>query len=268
MEQYILTPVVIEGIAKILGDTNEGLTGTEIRNYRIQSNIEDIDSTKTKWVRLHNAFINMCAESECSNRVLRFIRVALAPERFVSDKLRFESFRDKVNQQLAFCCCRYNEDGTFSMIQKATTISDVEIKANNLKLEVEKRKAHPAILNYCKAELLQNNYFHAVFEANKGLFQRIRELSGNDKDGTNLINEVFSSSNPVLIINDFRSTSEKNEHCGFANLLRGLCGMFRNPEAHEPKVLWDMEEQDALEILGIISYCHRRLDNAQKIRMV
>lgn len=44
--------------------------------------------------------------------------------------------------------------------------------------------------------------------------------------------------------------------------------MFRNPEAHEPKVEWNISEQDALEILGIISYCHRRLDKAQQIRTV
>ena len=40
--------------------------------------------------------------------------------------------------------------------------------------------------------------------------------------------------------------------------------MFRNPTAHEPKVDWEISEQNALEILGIISYCHRRLDNYQK----
>ena len=44
--------------------------------------------------------------------------------------------------------------------------------------------------------------------------------------------------------------------------------MFRNTEAHVPKIYWDLEEQDAIEILGMISYCHRRLDNAQKIRTV
>jgi hypothetical protein len=42
--------------------------------------------------------------------------------------------------------------------------------------------------------------------------------------------------------------------------------MFRNPTAREPKVDWDVTEQDVIEILGIISYCHRRLDNAQKIK--
>ena len=112
---------------------------------------------------------------------------------------------------------------------------------------------------------MTNNYFHAVFEANKGLFARIRELSGLETDGNALIEEVFSS-NPILIINNFITQSEKDEHKGFCNLLKGLCGMFRNTEAHEPKVTWIITEQDALEILGIISYCHRRLDKAHKIR--
>jgi hypothetical protein len=63
-----------------------------------------------------------------------------------------------------------------------------------------------------------------------------------------------------------QSKSEKDEHSGFCNILKGLCGMFRNPEAHEPKIVWNISEQDALEILAMISYCHRRLDNTQKIR--
>lgn len=267
MEQYILTSIVIERIANILGDTEEGLTGTEIHKCLLLSNIEDIDDRNTKRYRLYNAFAKVCNESKCSNPVFKFISVALAPERYVDDKNRFESLRIKVNQQLAFCGYQYNPDGKFSRIKKASIISDVEIKADNLKQEIDKRKSHREISKYCKAELLQNNYFHAVFEANKGLFQRIRELSGATDDGNKLIEFVFSS-NPVLIINNYITKSEKDEHTGFANLLKGLCGMFRNPEAHEPKISWDIDEQDALEILGIISYCHRRLDNAQKIRMI
>ncbi|HJD09673.1 MAG TPA: TIGR02391 family protein, partial [Candidatus Phocaeicola caecigallinarum] len=85
------------------------------------------------------------------------------------------------------------------------------------------------------------------------------------KDGINLIEEVFSK-NPILIINNYQTSSEQNEHIGFCNLLKGLCSMFRNPTAHEPKIDWNISEQDALDILGVISYCHRRLDNAQRIR--
>ena len=266
MEKRILTPIVIEGIANVLGDTSEGLTGSEIHKLLLQSNIEDIDPVNTKRIRLYNAFAESHNTLKCSNNILKFIANALAPARFVGNKDRFDNLREKVNQQLAFCGYQYNENGKFSIIEKANVIADVEIKANNLKQEIEKRNGHAEIFKYCKAELLQNNYFHAVFEANKGLFQRIRDLSGHNEDGNKLIEYVFSS-NPVLIINNFTSKSEKDEHAGFANLLKGLCSMFRNPEAHEPKIYWEIEEQDALEILGIISYCHRRLDNAQKIRM-
>lgn len=100
----------------------------------------------------------------------------------------------------------------------------------------------------------------------KGYFRELKDLSGLTTDGVTLIEQVFSA-NPILIINNYTSPSEKDEHKGFCNLLKGLCGMFRNTEAHEPKYSWNITEQDALEILGMVSYCHRRLDNVHKIRM-
>lgn len=256
---------IIEMISNILGETNKGLKGPEIRRFLLQSNIEDVDPTNTKRIRLFNAFANEQNKNQCSNRILIFIQTALSPSRFVNDQQEFERFRNEVNQQLAFVGYELLENGKYRIIDKAYTISDVKIKVDNLKQELEQRKSHKEIFKYCKEELLQNNYFHAVLEANKGLFQRIRDLSGIDEDGNKLIEHVFSK-NPIITINDFKSSSEKNEHNGFCNLLKGLCSMFRNPTAHEPKIDWEVSEQDALEILGIISYCHRRLDNAKKIR--
>lgn len=157
------------------------------------------------------------------------------------------------------------EDRKFAVVNKASTISDVEIKVENLKQELAERNTHAQIFKYYTPELINNNYFRSVFEANKGLFQRIRELSGLATDGNKLIEEVFGT-NPILIINNYQSQQEKDEHTGFSNMLKGFCGMFRNPEAHQPKICWNIDKQDALEILGLISYCHRRLDKAQKIR--
>lgn len=260
-----LPPNVIEMIAMTLGDTNNGLTGTEIHRLLLQSNIEDIDESNTKWKRLFNAFAENQNKLHCSNQILNFIKYALAPSRFVNNPERLRRLLSNVNVQLAFVGFELKENGQYREITAAKTISDVQIKVDNLKQELDKRNAHIEIFKYCKAELLQNNYFHSVLEANKGLFQRIRELAGITTDGNTLIEQVFSS-NPILIINNYQTSSEKNEHIGFCNMLKGLCSMFRNPTAHEPKVEWDINEQDALDILGIISYCHRRLDKAQKIR--
>lgn len=104
-------------------------------------------------------------------------------------------------------------------------------------------------------------------ESSKGLIKRIQDLAGVKYDGQNLMENVFKDDNPILIINNFQSKSEKDEHRGFRNLLIGIVTMFRNPSSHELKVEWNMSEQDALDIMAMISYCHRRLDKAQKIRI-
>jgi uncharacterized protein (TIGR02391 family) len=259
---------VLEMISNIIGDTEKGLTGSEIHRFLLQANIEDMTQEgvmMAKRKNLFNSLANNQNKNKCSNHILIFIALVLALSRYVDKPEEYERLRNAVNQQLAFVGYELKADGKYREVEPAETISDVQIKVDNLKQELENRNAHSEVFKYCRAELLQNNYFHAVLEANKGLFQKIREMSGLQTDGNALIEQVFSS-NPILTINNYQSSSEKNEHNGFCNLLKGLCSMFRNPTAHEPKVDWEITEQDALEILGIISYCYRRLDNAKKNR--
>jgi TIGR02391 family protein len=265
IKRKCFTHAVLEGISKILGDTGNGLTGSEIQHLLAQSGINDVSPSSTKWKRLFDAFAVYQNENKCSNHILNFIAFALAPAKFVNIPEVFSEKRNLINQQLSFIGYQFNDTGKFSEIAQAKTISEAQRRANDLKTKLEERKTHVDIIKYCKAELLANNYFHSVFEANKGLFQRIRDLSLHNEDGNKLIEFVFSN-NPVLIINNYQTSSEQDEHKGFCNILKGLCGMFRNPEAHEPKISWEVSEQDALEILSMISYCHRRLDNAQKIK--
>jgi uncharacterized protein (TIGR02391 family) len=75
------------------------------------------------------------------------------------------------------------------------------------------------VLNYCRAELLDENYFHAVFEATKGVAERIRLLSGLNGDGADLVNKAFAGQQPVLALGPLTTESEKSEQKGFANLL-------------------------------------------------
>lgn len=261
----------LETLCEIIGETNDGLTGTELHRFILQSQMEDVsynDTFLAKRKKLYNAFANEINTHHCSNNIVVFLQLVLDPARYVGRQELFEDRRQAVNKQLAFEGLEIDETGkAVALKEKASRLQDIELRVKGLHNKLEQRNSHPAIFAYCRAELIAENYFHAVMEANKGLFQRIRDISGVEADGNRLIEQVFSS-NPVVIINNFTSQSEKDEHTGFCNLLKGLCTMFRNPLAHEPKVEWPISEQDALEILGIISYCHRRLDNAHKIRLV
>ena len=74
------------------------------------------------------------------------------------------------------------------------------------------RQIHPEVLKYCKAELMQDNYFHAIFEATKGLAQRIRDMSSCQGDGAALVDRVFAIDQPVLAFNALMTDTEKSEH--------------------------------------------------------
>ena len=84
-------------------------------------------------------------------------------------------------------------------------------------------------------------------------------MTGVQTDGAALIDTVFAIERPMLAMNALRSETEKSEHKGFAALLKGCFAAVRNPLAHEPKILWDGED-DAADYLSLISLLHRKLD--------
>ena len=47
------------------------------------------------------------------------------------------------------------------------------------------------------------------------------------------------------------------------NLIKGLFGLIRNPTAHVPKIKFPIEEDEALDLMILISYIHKRLDKAK-----
>ncbi len=54
------------------------------------------------------------------------------------------------------------------------------------------------------------------------------------------------------------------EHTG---LMTRMKGTFLNPTPHAPKISWKMSEQDALDLLTIVSLLLRSLDEAVQTRV-
>lgn len=256
---------VLEHIAKAIGDTSNGLKSSEIAGFLSSCGLVDTSPTLTKWKRLYNAFVTNQNSQQCSNAILKFIQTTVHPIRYTNEQ-EFENKRKQINEALAYSGYELQANGKFREVAKATTIREAQQRANDLLNTLQSRGIHNEIFKYCTAELIDKNYFHAVFEACKGLFNRIRSLSYQNTDGVQLVQYVFN--HPVLVINDYQTKQEKDEQKGFEAILEGICNMFRNPEAHQPKIEWPVSEQDALEILALISYCHRRLDNARRIENI
>jgi uncharacterized protein (TIGR02391 family) len=55
-----------------------------------------------------------------------------------------------------------------------------------MRAELTRRQVHPDIFRFCRAELMQQHYFHAVLEASKSLAGKIRDPTGLQGDGAAL----------------------------------------------------------------------------------
>lgn len=252
----------IESLAKVLGECGYGSDISRVLKAR---GLADRSGQSTKWRRLYWVFLDIQRRDKCANGILAFISSFLAPVRFVDRQDEFEGHRTDLNRILAFSGIEYGSDGHFRTRDLAQTIEEAERRANAIRAKFRGRRLHSEVRKYCEAEMMVEDYFHAVFEAAKGLAQRIRNMSDVGYDGARLVDAVFSIEQPLLAINTLRTETERSEHKGFAQLLKGCFGAVRNPLAHEPRVLWKGED-DAADYLSLISLLHRKLDDCVPTR--
>lgn len=259
--------VNLEQVSNVLGDTSTGLTGSEIGRYLGECGIDDPIPGMTKRIRLYEALITRQRSDGCANNVCAFIQRVMNPVLHVQAPGYFETKQAELNSVLAFEGLRLNKEGKLERCKVAKTISDAQTIADQLRRKLIDRDVHPDVLKFCRAELVEGNYFHAVLEASKSLAQKIRDKTGFTSDGNTLVDSAFSIGKkkyPALAFNSLSTDSELSEHNGLINLMKGFFGTFRNPTAHAPRIAWKLTEQDALDMMTVASLLHRRLDEAVK----
>ena len=257
----------IEQVSSVLGDTSTGLTGSEIGRYLRECGVDDPHPGITKRVRLFEALVARQRRDGCANNVCAFIQRVMNPVLHVQSPDYFESKKTELNRVLSFEGLRLNDEGKLEQCRHVRTISEAEAAADNLRSKLTDRGVNADILRFCRAELVQGNYFHAVLEAAKSVAQKIRDKSGLTSDGAELVDEAFGigkKAYPLLAFNALSTDSEQSEHKGLMNLMKGFFGTFRNPTAHAPRIAWEITEQDALDMMTLASLLHRRLDEAVK----
>ncbi|MGX1501158.1 uncharacterized protein (TIGR02391 family) [Labrenzia sp. MBR-25] len=252
----------LQAIADALGDTEDGLIGSEIAHLLQTVGIVDTDPQMTKRHRLYNAFANDQNRRKDRTRIIGFVRKAMKPERFAREQKRFEPMRQNLNRALAFAGLAIEASGQLVSASAVQTLSEASKRARELREDLASRGVHPDVLSFCREELLADNYFHAVLEAVKSVAEKIRTRTGLTDDGGVLVDRAFGGDRPMLAINALSTESEKSEQKGFCNLLKGTFGMFRNTTAHAPRIYWKMSKKDAEDLLSMVSLMHRRIDAA------
>lgn len=265
MKQISLQRETLEVLSELI---SEMFTHSEITNLFLQHKYKNICSEGNKFVRVYNTFASEYNSRQDVAVILNVIFSVINPVQFATQEA-YEDLLYKINTALAHDGLRLsfnNGNKKVHIIKKARDINDAKSKASQLRHILESRGIHPYVLRFCKSELLQDNYFHAVLEASKSIYSRIRKLSYLYEDGNKLIDIAFSTKNPILKINPLETQSDISEQIGFMNLIKGTTSMFRNPTAHEAKIYWAISKEEAIDLLTIISFIHKKLDKAKLVQ--
>ena len=174
--------------------------------------------------------------------------------------------RTNLDRALAFAGLAVHPSGELASVEQAQTLTEAQRRALELRSDLEIRKVYPDVLRFCRKELVSDNYFHAILEAAKSVADKLRDRSGFTDDGAALVDRVLMGEAPILPINPLETESDRSEQRGFANLIKGAFGMFRNTTAHVPKITWAVNRDDAEEVLTLLSMIHKRLDSARGAR--
>lgn len=264
----VLSNSELERISNVLGDTSSGFTGSQITRFLSICGISDAMPNGTKRIRLFNSFADHCNKNKSSNCVYRFIQEALNPSRWLDSPYNREKMATSINEVLALKGIQIESNNEFVIVQRSETVSEAKRRASQLNQKLYSLHVHPLVLKCCRAELLQDNYFHAVFEAAKSLTDRISEETTLALDGSRLIERAFSLDNPAIVMNKLETDSEKNQHRGLKELLLGINYSVRNVTAHELKIKWAVSEDKAINMLNIISSLHYELDECHFIKQM
>jgi uncharacterized protein (TIGR02391 family) len=255
----------LQAIADALGDTSEGLTGSEIGHLLTVCGMSYPCPSLTKRHRLYNAFAENQNTRKDRSAILAFIRKSMKPELYAREPERYEPMRANLNRALLFAGLAMDATGALTKSEAARTLTEAERRAAELRNDLEIRNVHPDVLRFCRQELLVENYFHAVLEATKSVANKLRDRTGLTEDGAKLADQVFGGETPPLVINSFQTESEKSEQRGFVNLVKGAFGLFRNTTAHVPKIAWAVNRSDAEEAFSLLSMIHKRIDGATRL---
>jgi len=269
----------LKSICAVLADTFNGLTKAEIQSHLKNCNIPIISDG---YRNIGNGYayqvgankrdflfsclatqINKTGSCKCT---YDFIQSVLNPINYtrLDNRGKYEWLFEELNKVLILLGMQVRKDGIIIVVEKATTLNEVDKRVSHLKKKLYERSIHNEVVKYCESDYLRKDYFDAVFEASKGLAERVREIMGLKTDGGTLFDTAFSTKDPYLFFNKLSTESELSEFKGLKELLCAIFHLARNPEAHTPKINWKVDEGKALDILTLISFAHKYLDECHK----
>ena len=123
---------------------------------------------------------------------------------------------------------------------------------------------HPIIIKSSYRQYRDGHYRDSVLNAVVAVFDLIRERTGLQEDGIQLVGRAFSIENPFLVLSTLDTESGKNEQKGFIQILQGAYLGIRNPKAHSLST--DLTQDATAQYLVFASLLARQIEESRVVK--
>jgi uncharacterized protein (TIGR02391 family) len=122
---------------------------------------------------------------------------------------------------------------------------------------------HPAITGVAKSRFDAGHYADAVETSlkhvNATVKTKVKKKTGNELDGSSLMNTAFSIKNPIIALDDLSTESGRNSQVGYMQIFAGSITGIRNPKAHE---IINIDRTRAIHLLFLASLLMYKVDES------
>lgn len=246
--------MTLEEIARAIGDS---YTGAQLPRFLRDSGIRDefipLTVIGSKWEYLLDIFERLHDGGSDARRTLRTFTGNWLENRLHTWPA--PELRKRIVAQLAQQGWRVCEGTLVIGAQETADLGSITPAGRDARIA----SLHPEI-RQAAGRYLENHMEVAIFEAMKAVNMRVRDMTGLDLEGSDLMSKALSEKTPRLVLADLTTETGRNIQAGFRFLFMGAVRGIRNPDAHE--LFQPLDDAEALEKLGFASMLMRHLDQA------
>ena len=122
------------------------------------------------------------------------------------------------------------------------------------------REIMPELWEAIQKKYEAENYTDAILDAIYKITNTIRDKTGLESDGQELVGSAFGGNNPLIKVTKMQTDSDKSTQKGVMEMLKGLYGAVRNPRSHD--AMADSKE-DADSIILFVNYLLKLIDQSK-----
>ena len=231
---------------------------TQITEFLEEAGCRDISLPSWKTRQALRSTLVELQKTSGPPTILKLIETVCDPQEHMGKTERHKKTVNKFNEYLEFYSLKIDKRGKAILISEEQKTSSInETKNSNL---FGSRHFHDEVVKHAKKQFTAQHHFDAVDECCKAFEKYVEKKSKLDKRGVTLMSDALGNK-ASLKLNQHKTETEKNLQQGLMYMCMGLMAGIRNPIEHEPQSDYNINEQDALDILSFISYLYKQIDH-------